>query len=437
MGKLNKRLSELRASGARLARRVLEVPVYNAGLHLYAGAVKIAALRNEKAKKMAEGHRHINEILEKKIVPGKKYVWVHAASLGEFEQGRPIIERIRKNLPELGVVLTFFSPSGYEVRKNYDGADIVCYLPYDTSGNARKFVEKVNPEMAIFVKYEIWRNYLHELHEHDVPCYLVSAVFRPEQAFFKKRSSWYAGWLRYFKEIFVQDERSRKLLEGIGITDVTVAGDTRFDRVTDIRDARKEIPELKELRTRGEMLFMAGSSWPADEDVYASWLARHKEICGVIAPHEYDGARLRKLLGLFGDEAVLLSEVRKSGSLPEGKRVLIIDCFGLLSSAYAYADMAYVGGAFGAGLHNINEAAVYGIPVIFGPKFGKFLEARDLTEIGGGISIDSREAFEKTADSLLEDREELGRRGQLSADYIASKIGASDIIFDSLFKTKS
>lgn len=433
------RLKEIRGFLAEIARQVLEQPLYSFGIYVYSLGVKAASFRNAKAAKLDEGQKHIWERLDKAVRPGDRYVWLHAASLGEFEQGRPLIEKIKKEYSEYKVMLTFFSPSGYEVRKDYPGADCVCYLPFDTPGRVRRFLYKVNPEMAIFVKYEFWRNYLHELWKRQIPVYLVSAVFRPDQFFFKKRSAWYGYWLKWYTRIFVQDSRSKELLCGIGVSNVEVAGDTRFDRVNDIMRDRKEIPELdafvgrKGEEGRAPFVMMFGSSWPEDEAVYGEWLGKRKDVKAVIAPHEFDAVRLEKLKDMFAGEAVLMSELKASPEAGEGKRILIMDCFGLLSSAYSYADAAYVGGGFGTGIHNINEAAVYGIPVMFGPNNSKFIEAAELKTLGGGLEIDGKDSFSRCADRLLFDPEELRRRGKWAGEYIQEKTGVSDRIIRSIF----
>ncbi len=434
------RLKDFRAFGAEAMRQTLETPLYNTGIALYSGGIKIAAGFNPKAARLVEGHRHIHEALDKAIDPSRKYVWVHAASLGEFEQGRPIIERIKRNHLEMGVVLTFFSPSGYEVRKNYNGADVVCYMPFDTRHNMRKFLYKVNPEMAVFVKYEIWRNALRELYRRSIPTYLVSAVFRPDQIFFKKTGSWYRSWLSWYTHIFVQDERSRDLLGNAGISNVTVCGDTRFDRVADICAAAKSIPELDAFVGRkgdpshSSPVMVSGSSWPKDEEVYAGWLNDHPEVKAIVAPHEFDAERLSRLKSLFTNGAVLLSELKDSSASADGRQVIIIDCFGLLSSAYAYGDFAYIGGGFGVGIHNLNEAATFGIPVVFGPNHEKFIEAIDLKTLGGGLAVDSRSSFERVADRLLHDEADRLRRGRWAREYIEEKTGASDKIYNAIFR---
>ena len=434
------KLKEVRGFLAEGVRQMVEMPLYSAGISAYRCGVKVAALKNPKARKLDEGQGEIWKRLDEAVSPTDRYVWVHAASLGEFEQGRPLIEKIKRERPELKVLLTFFSPSGYEVRKNYAGADCVCYLPFDTPRRVKKFLYKVNPEIAVFVKYEFWRNYLHELWRRQIPVYLISAVFRPDQFFFKKRSAWYGHWLRWYTRIYVQDEGSRQLLESINVRNVEVAGDTRFDRVTDIMAARKDIPELdafagrKGDENRPPLVMMFGSSWETDEMVYADWLRTHKEVKAVIAPHEFDEERLDKLKKLFPEEVVLMSELKGDPSAGEGKRILVMDCFGLLSSAYYYADVAYVGGGFGVSIHNINEAAVYGIPVMFGPENKKFIEAQEMKTLGGGIEVSGAESFSRNADRLLYDKTEREKRGRWAGEYIREKIGATDKIFSDLFR---
>lgn len=437
-GKIKKIIRDFRTLGAEAARLFLEAPLYDAGIRVYGLGVRVAAIRNNKAALLSEGHRKVWEVLEG-IRPSDRVIWFHAASLGEFEQGRPLMEEVRRRFPHFRILLTFFSPSGYEVRKNYDGADWVCYLPFDTPANARRFVERVRPEMAIFVKYEIWRNYLSRLWRMHVPTYLVSAVFRPEQRFFKKSGVWYREWLRWFTHIFVQDERSLSLLEGVGFRNVTVAGDTRFDRVKAIASQSCPVEELdifcggeRGVRCHGR-IFMAGSSWPADEDVYAPWLNLHPEVKAVVAPHEFDADRLVALKSIFKGGAVLLSEAKRNHALLHDAQVLIIDCFGLLSSAYRYADVAYVGGGFGVGIHNVNEAAVYAVPVLFGPNHSKFIEAGGLKECGGGIAVADRASFAEAADAMFGDSGECRRRGESAGHYIASCCGATRRIMDRLF----
>lgn len=430
MSKLGKKISET-------LRGLLERPLYSLGIKAYALGIRIATVGNHKAKLLIQGHKQIRATLSAKIAPTDRPIWVHAASLGEFEQGRPLMELIRRRHPDTPILLTFFSPSGYQVRKNYDGADCVCYMPFDTRRRAKQFLKAVNPRMAIFVKYEIWRNHLQLLHELEIPTYLISATFRPQQKYFSRRCSWASNWLKYFTRIFVQDADSKALLQSIGIENAVVAGDTRFDRVTDIMRSTRPLPLIEQFAgssPRTTIIF--GSSWGADEDHYFSWLKKHQAIAkSIIAPHEFSPERLASIKARLAPEckAVLLSEVEAETSLLQGADCLIIDCFGLLSSAYRYAQIAYIGGGFGVGIHNINEAAVYGIPVIFGPNHHKFIEAREIIAAGGGFSVADTDSLH-TLLSTLTASETAPRlaAGKAAAEYINSKLGATQIIANHL-----
>lgn len=402
--------------------------LYNSGIRLYRGCVDLAATRPGKARLMHRGHRHVWQYLDDHIEKGARYVWVHTSSLGEFEQGRPLMERIRRERPDLRILLTFFSPSGYEVRQNWPGADAVCYLPFDLPGFAERFLDKVKPVAAIFVKYEFWRNYLLGLERRGVPTFLVSGIFRPGQVFFRRGGEWYRRLLHCFTRLMVQDENSRRLLADIGVDKVSVCGDTRFDRVTDILNARRPVPILERFTAGEETVFIAGSSWPADEAVYFPWLKEHPEVKAIIAPHEYDSERVHRLLDAFPGQTVIWTQAKLSEKALDGKRVLIMDCFGLLSAAYRYGDIAYVGGGFGAGIHNINEAAVFGMPVLFGPNHAKFIEARDLLNCGGAFAVTSPADFSRLATPLLEEAPR-STAGGASAAYIRSKLGATDRCF--------
>lgn len=412
-------------------------PLYNTSIALLKGGVKLSKGFNAKSRRMLEGHKQTFGLLQKALEGNSSpVVWIHAASLGEFEQGRPMIELIKKNCPDWKVVLSFFSPSGYEVRKKYPLADVVVYLPFDTPGNARKFVRMVRPTMAIFVKYEFWGNYLNALKRAKVPTYIISAIFRPTQAFFKPWGGTFRKMLRCFTHLYVQDEASRELLAGIGVTNVTVAGDTRFDRVADVRSSKCSIEWIPRMMEHAGMRFIAGSSWPADEAVYADWLNARKEVKFIIAPHEFDAARLEQLKALFpGRSVMLLSEWKQAGS-PASVEGLIVDSFGHLSSLYRYADVAYIGGGFGAGIHNINEAAVYGIPVVFGPRHHKFREAAGLIECGGGTSVSSVHDFDDVMDHYLSDPAALRKDGEAAGRYISENLGATARIYDSIFGDK-
>lgn len=432
---LKRKLKEFRSFGAEACRLSLEPVVYGMAIGTYALGVDIASMKMPKARLLSRGQKEVFRKLSEQIDSNARYVWIHAASLGEFEQGRPLIERIRRDNPEYKILLTFFSPSGYEVRKDYAGADCVCYLPFDTPGRVKRFLDIVRPEKAIFVKYEIWRNYLHELYKRTIPTYLISAVFRPEQAFFKKRSAWYRYWLRWYTKIFVQDERSARLLRSVGINGAIVAGDTRFDRVTDIRNAARSIPALARFReSDARPVMIAGSSWQPDEKVYIPWIAANRERMKlIIAPHEFDDERIARLSSIDGLKCVRLSELQRDESLTDNADCIIMDCFGLLSSAYRYADLAYVGGGFGAGIHNINEAAVYEIPVVFGPRHGKFLEAAQLIETEGGFSVSSPEEFASLMDSRLADPSLRKQAGKAAGKYIRSKLGATATVYKEIF----
>lgn len=355
-----------------------------------------------------------------------------------------MIERLRREHPEKPVLLSFFSPSGFEVRKNYPFVDAVVYLPFDTPKRVRKFLDAARPSMAIFIKYEFWGNYLQELRRRGIPTYIISSIFRPGQRFFRSAGWMFRKMLRCFDRLYVQDERSRRLLKLIGVENVTVAGDTRFDRVTDVMRSTVEIPGFPGFGEGFSMRFIAGSSWEADENVYAPWLNAHADVAFIIAPHEFNETRLEALRNRFNAPVVLLSEwVReiKRANLPAGvlpehlKKVrgIIIDSFGKLSSLYRYADVAYIGGGFGTGIHNLNEAAVYGIPVIFGPNHSKFKEASDLIDCEGGFSIDSKEEFNATIETLAGNQSAMKHAGNAAGKYIRDHLGATDIIYRDLF----
>jgi len=411
-------------------------PLYNAGIALYDLGIALASVRSAKVAHMRAGRRRTLDTLaatRAAVAPDGFDVWIHAASLGEFEQGRPVIERIRRECPDMKILLTFFSPSGYEVRHDYPLADAVEYLPADSPAKVRRFLDAAAPRRAIFIKYEFWGNYLGELRRRGIPTYIISSIFRPAQRFFRAGGGMFRDMLRCFTHIFVQDEDSRRLLAAVGINGVTVAGDTRFDRVTDILRAARPVPELEAWTSGAPFTFIAGSSWEPDEDVYVPWLDAHPGVRAIVAPHEFDAARLEALRRRLGP-ACLLSEAKAAGAVPAGCRAVIIDSFGLLSSVYRLADMAYVGGGFGAGIHNINEAAVYGIPVLFGPRHHKFKEAADLIAAGGAFEIADRSSFATAASRLHDDQAARAAAGAAAGDYIRRSTGASDIIFDYIFK---
>ena len=417
--------------------------VYNIVIYFVLWGIAIASLFNEKVRKMWRGEREAFKILKQKVDPNAKYIWFHAASLGEFEQGRPLMERIRKEYPQYKILLTFYSPSGYEVRKNYEGADIICYMPVDTRLNAIRFLRLVRPVMAFFIKYEFWSNFLHILKHRNIPTYSVSSIFREDQVFFKWYGRSYAGVLKCFTRFFVQNEESKRLLEGIGIKDVDVVGDTRFDRVLQIKEAAKQLPICEAFRTgvassqsadvphHDFKVFVAGSSWPPDENIFIPFFNEHKDWRLLIAPHVIAEEHLKLILSLIKDKKV----VRYTQTTPEEAAeadVLIIDCFGLLSSMYNYGDVAYIGGGFGVGIHNTLEAAVWNMPVIFGPNNKKFQEAQGLLKSGGGFEINTYEDFSGLMNSLMYDEAFLKQAGDKAGAFVAHLAGATDKVLASV-----
>lgn len=396
--------------------------MYNIAIYLYLLGVAVASLFDKKVKRMWRGEREAFEVLKQKVDPCSSYVWFHAASLGEFEQGRPLMERLRRRHPEYKILLTFFSPSGYEVRKDYGGADIICYLPLDTPLNAIRFLRLVRPVMAFFIKYEFWYNYLHILKHRHVPVYSVSSIFRPDQIFFRWYARGYAKVLRCFTHFYVQNEVSRELLAGIGINEVTVVGDTRFDRVLSIREQLKQLPVAGAF-SEGRHVFVAGSSWAPDEDIFIRFFNEHTDWKLIIAPHVIGEDHLEQIMQKLGRRAV-----RYTRTTPEEAReadCLIIDCFGLLSSIYHYGDVAYVGGGFGVGIHNVLEAAVWDMPVIFGPNNKNFIEAQGLIANGGGFEIASYEDFEGVMNRFINDEEAVKKAGAAAGRYVEGCTGAT------------
>ena len=417
--------------------------IYNIVIYFVLWGIAIASLFNEKVRKMWRGEREAFKILKQKVDPNAKYIWFHAASLGEFEQGRPLMERIRKDYPQYKILLTFYSPSGYEVRKNYEGADIICYMPVDTRLNAIRFLRLVRPVMAFFIKYEFWSNFLHILKHRNIPTYSVSSIFREDQVFFKWYGRSYAGVLKCFTRFFVQNEESKRLLEGIDIKDVDVVGDTRFDRVLQIKEAAKQLPICEAFRTgvassqsadvphHDFKVFVAGSSWPPDENIFIPFFNEHKDWRLLIAPHVIAEEHLKLILSLIKGKKV----VRYTQTTPEEAAeadVLIIDCFGLLSSMYNYGDVAYIGGGFGVGIHNTLEAAVWNMPVIFGPNNKKFQEAQGLLKSGGGFEINTYEDFSGLMSSLMNDETFLKQAGDKAGAFVAHLAGATDKVLASV-----
>ncbi|MDY2829553.1 MAG: glycosyltransferase N-terminal domain-containing protein [Sodaliphilus sp.] len=405
--------------------------LYNTGISLYKLGVRAASLKNHKAKQLLEGQARTFSYLKERLSPGTRYIWIHAASLGEFEQGRPLIEMIKAKQPDAHIVLSFLTPSGYEVRKGYNMVDAVVYLPFDLPENVDKFINLVNPQMAIFIKYEFWGNYLKTLKRRGIPTYLVSAIFRPGQVFFKPWGGMFRELLSCFTTMFVQNAASRTLLNKIGFNNVEVAGDTRFDRVADVRNAAKDFPVVERFVSNSKFTLVAGSSWQPDEDIIVPYFNSHPGMKLILAPHEFDKERLDALLAKFKRPVSLYSCA--SADEMEQCDALVVDCFGILSSLYRYGQVAYVGGGFGAGIHNVNEAAVYGMPVVFGPNHKKFREATDLIACGGGFAIDGDEAFAKVMDKMLSNKAFLEKSGTIADKYIQSHLGATDFVYANIF----
>ncbi|MDD2436174.1 MAG: glycosyltransferase N-terminal domain-containing protein [Massilibacteroides sp.] len=405
--------------------------IYNLIIHLYALVVALIAPFHRKARLMRLGQWKTNSILRNNIDLKAKYIWFHASSLGEFEQGRPLIEKIKAEHPEYKILLTFFSPSGYEVRKNYEKADVICYLPFDTPYRVRKFLNLSNPAIAIFIKYEFWANYLTELKRRKTPVYIISAIFRSDQVFFRWYGASYRKVLCCFNHLFVQDENSRKLLSNYGVKNVTVVGDTRFDRVLDVQKKARVIEIVQQFvkDSEGEKstILVAGSSWSQDEACFIPYFNEHPEMKLIIAPHEIHKEHLLNIAVLLKRPSLRLSEATSGESL-KNVDCLIIDSFGLLSSIYRYGDIAYIGGGFGAGIHNVLEAAVYGIPVVFGPKYHKFKEAKELLNRGGAFVITDQATLNKCFDELLSSFEQLQKAGMQAGKYVQENAGVTDKI---------
>ncbi len=417
--------------------------LYNIIMYIYQAGIAIYSHFNEKVKKMWMGERAAFGVLQKQVEPNAKYIWFHAASLGEFEQGRPLIEKIKKEYPNYKILLTFFSPSGYEVRKNYEQADIVTYLPIDTVANAQRFLRIVRPVMAFFIKYEFWYNYLHILRHRNIPVYSVSSIFRPNQIFFRPYGRQYAAVLKCFSHFFVQNDLSKSLLAKIGINNVTVVGDTRFDRVLQIKDNSKKLPLVDKFIGNQDVklangvtnslhrVFVAGSSWLPDEEIFIKYFNEHNDWKLIIAPHVIADTHLRQILQLLkGKKVVLYTEATETNVADAD--VLVINCFGLLSSIYHYGDVAYVGGGFGAGIHNVLEAAVWGLPVVFGPNNKRFAEAQGLLASGGGFEIDNYEKFALIMDRFCSDKDFLQNSGNTAGCFVKQLSGATNKVFSDI-----
>lgn len=399
--------------------------LYNIGIGVYSLAIRLAAPFNEKAGLLSKGRKEVWKKIHNIHRGNERLVWFHAASLGEFEQGRPVIEKLRQTEPETKILLTFFSPSGYEIRKNYTGADYILYLPADTKRNAIRFIEIFRPDAAVFVKYEFWFHYLQELHNRQIPTYLISAIFRAEQPFFKSWGSLHRRMLGFFKCLFVQDEQSVKLLSDIHINQVRLTGDTRFDRVKQIADAARDIEKVAAFCNQ-QPAVVCGSTWPPDEDILLDYINHYTGTYKwIIVPHEIGENHIKSILDKCRKKIIRYSQIANN---PAEYDVLVIDCIGLLSAIYRYGNIAYIGGGFGAGIHNTLEAAVYGIPVIFGPKYQKFNEAVTLIREGGAFSIQNGTELAEVLNSLIGNPVVAETAGKKALEYVTSQLGATEVI---------
>jgi len=406
--------------------------IYNWLLSLYPLLARIAAFRSGKARQWVDGRRKLFERMARTIDPAARIVWVHAASLGEFEQGRPLIEQLRKQHPEYKILLTFFSPSGYEVRKDYKGADYIFYLPIDTARNARRFLDIARPEIAIFVKYEFWLNLLRELRRRKVRACVVSAIFRRDSVFFRFYGGMWRQALEAFDTIFVQNEESKKLLAELGFDNAVVAGDTRFDRVAEIAQAARRIDIVEQFRGDGR-LFVAGSTWGPDEELLIRLMNDNPDIKFVVAPHEMEEDRIARLMAETRGGALRYTECTPRTSYAS-KQLLILDTVGLLSSVYGYAAWAYVGGGFGAGIHNTLEAATFGLPIAFGPNYAKFKEARDLVTLEAARPVENYEQLKTWFLPLRDNADFLHKTSRIAKDYTVSHQGAASLILRTIFQ---
>lgn len=406
--------------------------LYNLGIRVYCLIIVLSSVFNKKARLWVRGRRDIFKQISEKVVPGSEIIWFHCSSLGEFEQGRPLMEKFRENMPGKKILLTFFSPSGYEIRKKYPGADYIFYLPADTRKNASRFLEIVKPGMALFVKYEFWYHYLTQLKKSGIKTYLVSGIFRPQQIFFRSYGKWFRQILKSFTHFFLQDEESASLLKSIGINNFTVCGDTRFDRVFSIAGKATDLPVIQSFCS-GKMTLVAGSTWPPDEEIIVKFINENKlPVRFIIVPHEIHEYGIRQLVDSIKVKTTRYSSITNTALADDpalnGAEVMIIDTIGILSSVYKYGNIAYIGGGFGKGIHNILEAATFGLPVIFGPNFKKFREATDLVRLKSAFPIENYNSFASILNGLLNDQQLYTEAGESAKNYVRSNLGSTDYI---------
>ncbi|SIQ21897.1 3-deoxy-D-manno-octulosonic acid transferase [Maribacter ulvicola] len=392
--------------------------------------LKVLALTNSKLSLFVKGRKQTISLINAAISKEDKVIWIHAASLGEYEQGLPVLEKLKFKYPNYKILLTFFSPSGYEVKKNSKIADVICYLPLDTKRKVSSFLNAAHPDIAIFIKYEIWPNYLAALKKRNTPTFLISALFKENQIFFKPFGGFMRKALNNFTQIFVQNEKSKTLLNSVEYTKATIAGDTRFDRVSEILERNNELDFMKRFKNK-HYCFVAGSTWAEDEKIIIAYINKNtRPIKFVIAPHTIKDSHIQEIVNAINKKVVRYSEMNNENLA--NNDVIIIDTIGLLTKVYSYADMAYVGGGFATGLHNTLEPAVFGIPVIIGPKFEGFTEAEELVNLGGVISIKSTEKFEELTNKYYKNNAYRLKTGQINTNYIKEKSGATDHIVNEL-----
>ncbi len=406
--------------------------IYYLGIQIYYFLVLIASLLNRKAKLWIKGRKKLLKKIESRVNPEDKTAWFHCASLGEFEQGRPLIESFKEKHSDYKILLTFFSPSGFEIRKNYENADYIFYLPLDTPKNARKFINLVKPDIIFFIKYEFWYFFLKEIHQRKIPLFLVSGIFRKEQRFFKSINQKSKKMLGFFTHFFVQNNESEILLHSIGIKNVTITGDTRFDRVYAIAKQAKELPLIDKFKNKSNV-FIAGSTWKPDEEIIINFFnqnTQHFKL--IVAPHEVNPENIERILKLFDPNKNVVKYSEANIKNIDKADVLIIDCIGILSSLYKYGKIAYIGGGFGKGIHNILEAATFSMPIIFGPNYQKFQEAVDLIHQGGALAIHNYNDFEKVVNQMLVEKKLLEEKGKIASKFVEQKTGATDKILTSI-----
>lgn len=406
--------------------------LYNICMAIYALLIRLVAPFNKKARLWCDGRKGMMERMRQAIGDTENIVWIHVSSLGDFEQGRPLVDYIKANYPDHKILLTFFSPAGYEVRKNYPNADYVFYIPVDTRREVRHFLDIVHPKITIFVKYEFWLNMLAELRKRKISTFIVSAIFRRNSIFFNPFGGIWREALRTFSTLFVQDEKSKALLAEIGIDNVVVAGDTRFDRVITIAENAKRIEIIEQFKGN-KQLFVAGSTWRPDENILLPLINENPDIKFVIAPHEMENSRIERILHEVKGGAVRYTQLTNDFA---DKQVLILDTVGLLSRVYGLAEWAYIGGGFGAGIHNTLEAAVYGLPVAFGTKYHKFKEACDLIELGAGCSVANAEELKAWFAELKSDCDYCARLSAIAKAYVGQHKGSTDMVINAIFSRK-